>query len=232
MSEHRAPGRPRWGRIVALCSSAGVTTVAVLGGLGLIASETAPSPAAASDTVGLVSALKPTLPPVPVSPSAPPPTDATPSTSDSAPTPVPTPGDGPASTSLPADSGEGRRAVFSQSRQRVWLVSADERVLSTYLVSGSVEDNLEPGTYEVWSRSRWAVGIDDSGVMEHFVRFTRGPSGAAIGFHSIPTKQGTPLQSVDDLGTPQSHGCIRQRAQDAERMWRFAQMGDTVVVTA
>jgi hypothetical protein len=134
-------------------------------------------------------------------------------------------------SALPADSGQGRRVVFSKSGQRVWLVGADGAVAATYLVSGSVTDNLRPGTYDVYSRSRWAVGVDDSGVMQYFVRFAHGPH-AAIGFHSIPTKHGTPLQSEAELGTPQSHGCIRQRLSDARQMWDFASVGTDVVVVA
>jgi lipoprotein-anchoring transpeptidase ErfK/SrfK len=61
------------------------------------------------------------------------------------------------------------------------------------------------------------------------VRFTQGER-AAIGFHDIPVDDGRPVQTVDDLGTPQSHGCIRQRPRDARAMWEFAQLGTTVVV--
>ena len=124
-------------------------------------------------------------------------------------------------------------AQFSQHLQRVWLVGAhDDTVQKTYLVSGSVTDNLQPGTYAVYSRSRWATGVDDSGVMQYFVRFTQGPTGAAIGFHSIPTKDGTPLQTTAQLGTPQSHGCIRQWKPDAIALWHFAPVGTRVVVVA
>ena len=139
---------------------------------------------------------------------------------------------------LPQRSGSGQRIVFSQSRQRVWLVdpkhprAGRQGVLRSYDVSGSVEDNLRPGTYRVFSRSRHAVGIDDSGTMEYFVRFTRGPSGAAIGFHTIPVDDGAPVQSIAELGTPTSHGCIRQRRSDAVALWDFAVEGTTVVVTA
>lgn len=133
-------------------------------------------------------------------------------------------------TSLPAHSGKGRRAVFSQSRQRVWLVDADGTVERTYLVSGSVTDNLQPGTYAVYSRSENAVGVDDSGTMKWFVRFAHGPN-AAIGFHDIPVKAGKPLQTRRQLGTPQSHGCIRQKESDALAMWDFARLGTRVVVT-
>jgi lipoprotein-anchoring transpeptidase ErfK/SrfK len=133
---------------------------------------------------------------------------------------------------LPAGSGNGRRVVFSEGQQRVWLVSDAGDVLRTYLVSGSIYENLDPGTYAVFSRSRWAVGIDDSGTMEYFVRFTYGDAGAAIGFHSIPVDDGAPVQTTRQLGTPLSHGCVRQRTSDAVALWEFAPIGTTVVVTA
>ena len=136
------------------------------------------------------------------------------------------------STGLPAGSGQGRRVVFSESMQRVWLVDTADDVVRTYLVSGSVYDNLEPGTFEVFSRSRNAVGIDDSGTMEYFVRFTYGTGGSAIGFHTIPVDDGRPVQTLGQLGTPLSHGCIRQRRGDAIALWDFAPEGTTVVVTA
>lgn len=135
-----------------------------------------------------------------------------------------------AEKALPAASGTGRRAVFSISRQRVWIVSAADRTLRTYPVSGSVYDNLDPGTYRVFSRSKHARGIDDSGTMKWFVRFTKGPN-AAIGFHNIPVDKGKRVQTRAQLGTPLSHGCIRQAEPDAKAMWRFAQLGTKVVVT-
>ena len=38
------------------------------------------------------------------------------------------------------------------------------------------------------------------------------------------------VQGHDDLGTPQSHGCIRQWRPDAKALWRFAPVGTEVVV--
>lgn len=199
-----------------------ITVFAVLGGMGVV--PTAPSAAEAGrSTVAATNVKAPTtepqvgqsqVAPSEVGPAAPvldpPLTDA----SDPA---------------LPADSGTGRRVVFSESEQRVWLVRSDGSVRRTYLVSGSLVDNLDPGTYAVYSRSRWAVGVDDSGVMEYFVRFAHGRE-AAIGFHTIPTKLGTPLQARSQLGTPQSHGCIRQAKADAISLWKFALEGSQVVV--
>jgi hypothetical protein len=133
---------------------------------------------------------------------------------------------------LPEGSGTGKRVVFSESRQRVWLVNEDEQIERTYLVSGSVYDNLEPGAFNVYSRSEDAWGVDDSGSMKYFVRFTQGDTGAAIGFHDIPVKDGVPAQTESQLGTPLSHGCVRQRRSDAIALWKFAPLGTSVIVTA
>ncbi|MDN5852974.1 MAG: L,D-transpeptidase [Actinomycetia bacterium] len=137
-----------------------------------------------------------------------------------------------ASVEVPRHSGSGRRVVFDVSGQRVWIVGAGESVRSTYLVSGSRSDNLHPGRYEVFSRSRNAVGYGGHSTMEYFVRFARGKN-SNIGFHDIPVNHaGKRIQSLDDLGTPQSAGCIRQKQPDAKRMWRFADNGTKVVVVA
>lgn len=132
---------------------------------------------------------------------------------------------------LPARSGSGKRVVFDMSEQRVWLVDEDDAVRRTYPVSGSRYDNLDPGSYEVYSRSEQAYAFDGSGSMRYMVRFTQGDN-AAIGFHDIPVENGRKAQTKAELGTPQSHGCIRQWPNDAKALWRFAPLGTTVVVTA
>lgn len=133
---------------------------------------------------------------------------------------------------LPAGSGTGRRIVFDESDQRVWLVGKDGAVERTYLVSGSRFDNLDPGTYAVQSKSRHATAFDGTGTMEYFVRFTTGAT-APIGFHSVPRYNNGELeQTKAQLGTPLSAGCIRQWMPDAIALWDFATVGTKVVVTA
>ena len=213
---HDEPARPRYGRFAALGSSVSVTVVAVLGGAGVLPSTAAVVEAGGG---GRIAAIAPASAArsAPGSPGSP---DATEGRSNAAP-----------DTTLPPASGTGRRVVFSEGRQRVWLVAEGNVVRRTYLVSGSLYDNLDPGSYEVFSRSEQAWGIDDSGTMKYFVRFAQGDN-AAIGFHDIPVDEGKPVQGVDELGTPRSHGCVRQRRADAIALWRFAPLGTTVVVTA
>lgn len=236
MSRHRgAPVRPRYGRLAALGSSLSVTVIAVLGGTGVL-------PSAVGDPQGPSAAIEKAADPVSsTTPAAEPDAGASTGTGDAGTTGGTTDGTTAGSedaagevdeTALPPGTGHGRRIVFSQSRQRVWLVSSAKHVERTYLVSGSLTDNLDPGTYSVYSRSEQAWGVDDSGTMRNFVRFTQGDTGAAIGFHDIPIDDGEPVQTVAQLGTPQSHGCIRQRHSDAVALWDFAPLGTTVVVTA
>ena len=178
--------RVRRGRVCAAASALLVTLVSVLGAVGILPAETPAAAAATTTSTGQRATLSTmtipdatgSLPPGPASPTEDP-------------------------TELQADTGEGKRVVFDISDQRVWLVDEGDEVRTTYLASGSLYDNLEPGTYEVYSRSRWAVGIDDSGTMEYFVRFTRGAN-AAIGFHSIPRRTASSCSRVPS-SAPRSH---------------------------
>ncbi len=223
----RRAARPRYGRISAAGSALAITLVTLLGGIGVLPQD---GPAVASSTsdggAGRASNVSAALPETPA-PSTP---AVTPSPSVGAPAAKAARVTGDAA-GVPASSGTGKRVVFDISDQRVWLVGTDGELVRSYLVSGSVTDNLQPGTYAVYSRSRHAVGIDDSGTMEYFARFTRGAN-APIGFHSIPTKDGKAVQTLDQLGTPLSHGCIRQALPDARTLWDFAPEGTKVVVTA
>ncbi len=128
------------------------------------------------------------------------------------------------------DSGNGRRVVFSVSRQRMWWVDDAGTVLRTSLVSGRA-NTPSTGTFQVYSKTLNATGLDGS-RMDYFVRFTKGPNGWAIGFHDIPEVDGVPVQTDAQLGQPLSHGCIRQSEADAQFTWDYLQVGDTVVVVA
>jgi hypothetical protein len=212
--------RPRYGRIAAFAGSVVVTATTVLAGVGVLpdggtASYASQRSAAAGGGSGAVSLAAEAVTRLTAGDAA---------------------GDPPAvevrttPTPVPESSGEGRRVVFDMGDQRVWLVRADGSVRRSYLVSGSVYDNLDAGEYEVYSRSAHATGIDDSGTMRFMVRFAHGDR-AAIGFHDIPVDDGELVQTRSQLGTPLSHGCIRQWRPDARALWRFAPVGTTVVVT-
>lgn len=130
---------------------------------------------------------------------------------------------------VPTGSGSGRRIVYANSAQRVWLVEADGSVHDSYLVSGR-RNTPSPGPYRVYSKSPRAWAGHGGITMDHMVRFAWGRY-LSIGFHSIPTRSdGTPLQSPDQLGSYQSAGCVRQDGAKAELLYHWAEIGTTVVV--
>jgi hypothetical protein len=226
--------RPRYGRITAAGTAALVTLVAVLAGGGVLPSGGDPSYAASGSASTSTDGAAAVLSGAESARAQRSPDEAADPAGGVVVGTVETDGsdsaDEPSETDLelPADSGEGRRVVFDEGTQRVWLVKADDSVERTYLVSGSLYDNLDPGTYAVYSRDKKAWGIDGS-ELRRMVRFTTGAE-AAIGFHNIPLLDGERVQTRDELGTPLSHGCIRQKQPDAKALWDFAPLGTAVVV--
>ena len=134
---------------------------------------------------------------------------------------------------LPANSGSGRRVVYSKSQQTVWAIDENDAVVKSHRVSGRLDPlHPSPGVYRVWSRSRYTFAINNPSITwEYMVRFATGGNGGNIGFHDIPYQYGRPVQSIAQLGQPLSGGCVRQAVDDAIWMWNWADIGTVVVVT-
>ncbi|MDT0346131.1 hypothetical protein [Streptomyces litchfieldiae] len=135
------------------------------------------------------------------------------------------PTDGP--PPLPAESGEGKRVVYSLSQQRVWLVdnSADgtgEVIAGTYEVHPS---SVSPPAGEYTVTSRFAQGTGSDGVaIEHSVVFHEASDGTVFGF-SAALDGSTP-----DPDSATRTGAIRQSREHGDAMWLFATAGIPVVV--
>ena len=129
------------------------------------------------------------------------------------------------------DIGSGKRIIYSNSQQQVWLIDAQERLVDTYAVSGR---NGIPyvGTYTVYSKSVNAWAPYGGITMKHMVRFVRPGSWGnrwAYGFHSIPRyPNGQPMQTEDELGYFRSGGCVRQADHKAAALYAWADIGTTV----
>jgi lipoprotein-anchoring transpeptidase ErfK/SrfK len=131
---------------------------------------------------------------------------------------------------LPANSGVGRRVVYQNKLQWVWVVDANNKVRETMPVSGR-RGVPKPGEYRVTSQSLRSYSLDFEGVrFVNMTRFAFGPAGGNIGFHAIPTKDGKVLQTEEQLGTFQGSGCIRMARDDAKLIFKFATRGTKVVV--
>jgi hypothetical protein len=140
---------------------------------------------------------------------------------------VPRPPSGPPA---PPNSGTGRRIVYSNAQQRVWLVEADNGYTHTFPVSGR-RGVPAPGTYHVFSKSVMSTAHGGDLRLPYMTRFAVAPSGLAIGFHGIPLRRnGTPIQSDAELGEFRSAGCVRMNQNDIRVLWNFAPVGTKVVV--
>jgi hypothetical protein len=133
---------------------------------------------------------------------------------------------------LPENSGSGYRVVYDRAGQRVWAVDEDERIIRSWLVSGSTYSNELPGTHKVYSRSEVSTAWNGKAYLPLMTRWLKTERGA-IGFHGIPTKvaTGEVYQTTDELGTRLSGGCQRQHNLDASFLWGFAPIGTPVIVT-
>ncbi|NBQ04438.1 MAG: murein L,D-transpeptidase [Actinobacteria bacterium] len=131
---------------------------------------------------------------------------------------------------LPNKSGTGRRIIYKNNLQWVWVVDAQNNVVRVMPVSGR-RGVPTPGEYKVNSQSLRSYSLDFAGVwFNNMTRFALGPEGGNIGFHAIPTKNGKPLQTEDELGSFQGSGCLRMSPEDAKFVYNFAKPGTKVVV--
>lgn len=126
------------------------------------------------------------------------------------------------------DVGSGRRVILTDSGQRVWLIDGTGELHKTHQVSGR-RGIPGVGRFNVYSMSRYAWAPYDDITMEFMVRFARGEW--PYGFHSIPIwPDDSPLQTPAQLGTHRSGGCVRQLWDDAESVFKWAEVGDRVIV--
>ena len=140
-------------------------------------------------------------------------------------------GDDPKMPPLPASSGSGKRLVYDRAGQRVWAVDGNDRVVRSWLVSGSKYSNELPGVHEVYSRSEYSTAWNGKAILPRMVRWLQTKIGH-IGFHGIPrhVEDNSRYQTDAELGTRLSGGCQRQADLDAAFVWDFAQIGTKVVV--
>ncbi len=140
---------------------------------------------------------------------------------------------GDAAPEMPPNTGQGtgKRIVYSRAGQRVWAVDDQERVVRSYLVTGSQYANEMPGVHKVYSRSETTTAWNGAAELPLMVRWLDTERGA-IGFHAIPIDNATGelYQTEEQLGTKDSGGCQRQAEEDAWFMWNFGTIGTRVIV--
>ena len=131
---------------------------------------------------------------------------------------------------VPVRSGTGRRIVYANRQQRVWVINEQNEVIRTFLVSGMLGQPGK-GTFRVFSKSPTSYSPEFAGVTFRFMtRFAIGRNGGNIGFHEIPVRNKKPMQTVEELGAFKGSGCLRSSTQDAIFIYQWAKIGTKVVV--
>jgi len=131
---------------------------------------------------------------------------------------------------VPVRSGNGRRIVYANRQQRVWVINENNEVVRTFLVSGMLGQPGK-GTFRVFSKSPTSFSPEFAGVtFRYMTRFAIGRNGGNIGFHEIPIRNKRPMQTVDELGAFKGSGCLRSSTQDAIFIYQWAKIGTKVVV--
>ncbi|MEU0985625.1 L,D-transpeptidase [Streptomyces sp. NPDC005953] len=122
---------------------------------------------------------------------------------------------------LPVNSGSGLRVVYALSERRVWLVTAGNKVSTTFAVMPSPV-NPPPGAYAVTSRSGQVDGSDGTAI-EHVVRFAN-VNDVPIGFSAAVSGAMTAPDPSKKTGG------VRMKRADGDAMWRFATIGTKIIV--
>jgi hypothetical protein len=126
-----------------------------------------------------------------------------------------------AATSVPPESGTGRRLVYGLRADRVWLVDAGDKALRSFTVWPGTLDPA-PGEYRAGTRTEATTGSDGVPI-EHVVYFAFS-DGVNFAFsHARDGASPAPDRSTQTAG-------VRMKVEDGTALWEFASTGTPVVV--
>jgi L,D-transpeptidase catalytic domain len=136
------------------------------------------------------------------------------------------------------DVGSGKRIIYCNSCQRIWMVDEHDHLYDTYLITGR-KGIPPPGVYHVFSKSEKAYAPYGGITMDYMVRFVLPYSIVkpydgklnpySYGFHSIPKyPDETLLHTI--LGQFGSGGCVRQEYYKAKALYDWTPIGTPVYV--
>ena len=118
--------------------------------------------------------------------------------------------------------------------QTTYVYSPSRRLVATFPVSTGLDDTTPEGSFTVFSKSADTFYTPNPRErMRWMTRFTKGPNGGNIGFHSIPymTTEVGEVKFPTPVGlAPSSHGCVRMRDADAQWLYENITLGTVVTV--
>ncbi len=222
---------PHWTRVGRTAIIASVVAIALIGGLLMAIIDSSDSADAGAVNVSAQDiASEPGVIPAP----SPTPTPSVTPTKTKKPKPATRERKAKNVPERPLGKHTGRRIVYDKALMTVWAMNEADEVVYRFPVVGRWDRPVK-GKYEIFSQSMHSGNPNSKVTFNHMTRFAYGNDGkTAIGFHSIPLYyDGSMMHSTDQLGLPiATGGCVRMAAQDAEKLYEWAEVGDTVYVRA
>lgn len=138
----------------------------------------------------------------------------------------------PTTTPLTA-AGTGKKIVINLSKQQVVLYEKGRIVSIRKISSGKRSTPTPVGEFAIRNKITTAYSKPYRLYMENWMAFSNDGS---YGLHSLPywkTKSGGKLyEGASHIGTPVSHGCIRQTLADSKSLFDWAPIGTPVSIKA
>lgn len=224
---------PTWARFFRLSIAIPILGISLLAGLliGLVATSDSPSATAQPVTANEV-VVEPTATPTAAPTPTPTPTPVATPIKPKKPKPATRERKAKNVPERPLDENTGRRIVYDKALMTVWAMDEFNEVVYRFPVVGRW-DRPVMGKYKIYSQSQHSGNPNSKVTFDDMTRFAYGLDGKTpIGFHSIPKYyNGEMMHSTDQLGLPvATGGCIRMDAKDAKKLYKWAELGDTVYV--
>ncbi len=139
------------------------------------------------------------------------------------------------SASQPSDqvvgAGKGKRIEVDLSEQKLKLIESGKVVSIRTISTGKWSTPTPTGEFKTRNKIVTAYSKPYALYMEYWMAFT---ADGSYGLHSLPywkTRNGGRIyEGANHLGTPVSHGCIRQSLADAKSLYDWAPVGTPVKI--
>ncbi len=129
-------------------------------------------------------------------------------------------------------AGKGKRIEVDLSEQKLRMIE-NGRVISIRTIStGKWSTPTPTGEFKTRNKIVTAYSKPYGLYMEYWMAFS---ADGSYGVHSLPywrlANGGRLYEGANHLGTPVSHGCIRQSLADAKSLYDWAPVGTPVIIT-
>ncbi len=125
----------------------------------------------------------------------------------------------------------GKKILVNLKKQELYLVENGTVISTRRISSGKWGTPTPVGTFKTRNKITVAYSKPYKLYMEYWMAIT---ADGKYGLHSLPywkTKNGKLYEGAAHIGTPVSHGCIRQTVAEAKSLYDWAPVGTPVVIS-